>query len=218
MYSFSQRSDTNVVDEPFYACYLSKTNANHPGKEEILATQSSDEEMVKRDLFQRHEKPILFIKNMAHHIEILDESFLSTCINIFLIRNPKQIIASYAEVIDNPNMRDIGIESEYRLFEKLKKNNPIVIDSGLVLENPESILRQVCTRSGINFEMEMLHWPAGPKPYDGIWAPYWYSNVHRSTGFEKQIKAERPLTDRLQELSNKATEYYDQLFQYALKP
>jgi hypothetical protein len=218
MYSFAQRSDTVVVDEPFYACYLSKTNVSHPGKEKVLATQSSDENKVKRDLFQVHERPILFIKNMAHHIEVLDDTFLSTCINVFLIRNPKQIIASYAEVIDNPDMRDIGIEYQYRLFEKQKSHNPIVIDSGLVLENPESILRQMCARAGINFEMEMLHWPAGPKPYDGAWAPYWYSNVHLSTGFEKQFTRERPLPDRLLALSRKATEYYEQLFQYALKP
>jgi len=110
MYSFAQRSDTAVVDEPFYACYLSKTNVMHPGREEVLATQSSDEDNVKQNLFQKHGKPILFIKNMAHHIEVLDDAFLSRCINIFLIRNPKQIIASYAEVIDNPELRDIALD------------------------------------------------------------------------------------------------------------
>jgi hypothetical protein len=140
------------------------------------------------------------------------------CTTIFLIRNPKQIIASYAEVINNPGMRDIGIECEFRLFQALKGDNPIVIDSGLVLENPESILRQVCERVKIKFENAMLHWPAGPKSYDGVWAPYWYSNVHRSTGFERQSTSERPLPDRLLALNKRATEYYEQLFQYALKP
>lgn len=218
MYSFAQRKDTVVVDEPFYACYLSKANVNHPGKDEVLRAQSSDEEIVKQSIFREHKKPVLFIKNMAHHIEVLDEGFLTNCSTIFLIRNPKQIISSYAEVIDNPGMRDIGIEYEFQLFQKLRSSNPIVIDSGLVLENPESILRQVCERVKIKFEKDMLHWPAGPKPYDGVWAPYWYSNVHRSTGFEKQSTSERPLPDRLRVLSEKATEYYEQLYQYALKP
>lgn len=218
MYSFAQRKDTIVVDEPFYACYLSKTNVTHPGKHEVLKAQSSEEEIVKQSIFREHKKPVLFIKNMAHHIEVLDGGFLPKCISIFLIRNPKQIIASYAEVISNPSMRDIGIEFEFRLFQKLKGNSPIVIDSGLVLENPESILRQVCERVKIKFERGMLHWPAGPKPYDGVWAPYWYSNVHRSTGFEKQSTSERTLPDSLRALSEKATEYYEQLFQYALKP
>jgi hypothetical protein len=30
----------------------------------------------------------------------------------------------------------------------------------------------------------MLHWPAGPRASDGIWAPYWYDAVWKSTGFE----------------------------------
>jgi hypothetical protein len=219
MYSFAQRSDTTVVDEPFYACYLSKTKVNHPGKEEVLKAQSSDEEIVKKQLFRNHEKPVLFIKNMAHHIAVLErDDFLEQCISVFLIRNPKQLIASYAEVMEKPAMRDIGIEHEYHLFEKLKHKHPIVIDSGLVLENPESVLRQVCERVGLNFESEMLSWPSGPKPYDGVWAPYWYANVHRSTGFEKQSTSERPLPDHLYSLYEEADVYYKKLLQYALTP
>lgn len=26
-------------------------------------------------------------------------------------------------------------------------------------------------------------WKAGPRPEDGVWAPYWYSAVHKSTEF-----------------------------------
>jgi hypothetical protein len=218
MYSFAQRSDTEVVDEPFYACYLSITGVEHPGKEEVLSSQSSDEKIVKQELFQKGAKPVLFIKNMAHHIEVLNDDFLSQCINIFLIRDPKQLIASYAQVIDNPSMRDIGIEYEYELFQKVSDQKSIVIDSGLLLQNPESVLRQVCERTGIKFESEMLRWKAGPKEYDGVWAPHWYANVHRSTGFEKQATSDRPLPKKLEPLNESASVYYQKLLQYALKP
>lgn len=218
MYSFAQRSDTVVSDEPFYACYLSKTRADHPGKNEVLKAQSLNEEIVKQALFKKYDKPVLFIKNMAHHIEILNEDFLSQCVNIFLIRDPKQIIASYAQVIENPVMRDIGIEHEYQLFEKTKSQNPVVIDSGLLLQNPESVLRQVCERIAIPFERQMLQWPSGPKSYDGIWAPHWYANVHKSTGFEKQPTSERTLPEFLNSLYEKASFFYDNLLQHAIKP
>ena len=38
MYSFAQRSDTKVLDEPFYAYYLTNVNTkvDHPGKREII--------------------------------------------------------------------------------------------------------------------------------------------------------------------------------------
>lgn len=218
MYAFAQRSDTTVSDEPFYACYLSKTHANHPGKNEVLKAQSSNEEIVKRELFKKNELPVLFIKNMAHHLEVVNNDFLTRCINIFLIRDPKQIIASYAQVIENPVMRDIGIEYEYQLFQKVEHQKPVVIDSGLLLEKPESVLHQLCDKVGIEFERQMLCWPAGPKVYDGIWAPHWYANVHRSTGFEKQPTSERPLPVHLNSLYQSASVFYNELLQHALKP
>jgi hypothetical protein len=219
MYSFAQRSDTLVVDEPFYAMYFSKTDVDHPGKADVLKAQSGDEEKVKSEVFSKHSKPVYFIKNMAHHIEVMgDRHFLSKCINIFLIRNPKQIIASYAQVIEKPVMRDIGIEYEWKLFDELNDPKSIVLDSGLLLENPESVLKQVCERAGIAFEKQMLTWQSGQKPYDGIWAPHWYANVHKSSGFEKQQTSERALPDQLKPLAEQADVYYKKLLQHAIRP
>lgn len=219
MYSFAQRSDTLVEDEPFYACYLARVDVDHPGKDEVLATLSGDEEEVKRKLFSEHSRPNVFIKNMAHHIEVLNDfSFMDQCVNIFLIRNPKQIIASYSQVIEKPTLRDIGIEFEHHLFQKIKHDNPIVIDSGILLQNPESVLKKVCERVGIGFEKQMLSWPAGRKPYDGIWAPYWYSNVHQSTGFDKQPTSERKLPENLTTVYEQARPFYEDLLKYAITP
>ena len=188
MYSFAQRPDTIVLDEPFYAVYLSRTLAEHPGKDEVLRAQSCDEKVVLSEIFCEQPKPVLFVKNMAHHIEVLDKAFLKKVINVFLIRNPVHIIASYAEVIREPVMRDIGIQYQHQLFAQLQDEGdvPVIIDSGRVLEDPPSVIAQLCARIGIDYTDAMLHWPAGPKPYDGVWAPYWYENVHRSTCFEKQ--------------------------------
>lgn len=219
MYSFAQRSDTQVVDEPFYAMYFSKTEVDHPGKQDVLKAQSPDEEEVQAQIFSDRAKPVFFIKNMAHHIEVMNNlDFLSKCVNIFLIRNPKQIIASYAQVIDKPVMRDIGIEYEWKLFDELNDPKSIVLDSGLLIENPESVLKQVCERAGIEFQKQMLTWQAGPKPYDGVWAPHWYANVHKSTGFEKQPTSERALPDHLKPLAEEADVYYKKLLTHAIRP
>ena len=42
MRSFENRKDTVVFDEPFYAHYLSVTELNHPGRDEILDFQSTN--------------------------------------------------------------------------------------------------------------------------------------------------------------------------------
>lgn len=219
MYSFAQRKDTIVLDEPFYAFYLNKSGADHPGKEEVMQDQPIDEKVVLKSVFSEWNNEVLFIKNMAHHIELMDEAYLSDVQNIFLIRNPTQIIASYAQVIENPVMRDIGIEYQYQLFNRLvdRGQRPLVIDSGTILENPETILAKICTASGISFTTDMLKWPPGPKPYDGVWARHWYANVHTSTGFEKQPTSTRPLPRHLEPLNAKAHHFYEKLLAFSIK-
>lgn len=51
-----------------------------------------------------------------------------------------------------------------------------------LIANPEGMLRAMCSHAGLPFDSAMLRWPAGPKPYDGVWASYWYRSVHQSTG------------------------------------
>ncbi len=50
----------------------------------------------------------------------------------------------------------------------------------------------LCAEIGLEFTTAMLHWPAGPRAYDGVWAAHWYNAVHRSTGF---AGAEGPLPE-----------------------
>src|SRR5688500_4788425 len=118
MYSFAQRDDTTVFDEPFYALYLNKTGVHHPSAEEVLASQPCDEGLARAAIINHRGSEVVFVKNMAHHMEVLQQPFFDRGVNIFLIRNPKQIIASYAQVIDQPTLRDIGLEYQFKLFEQ----------------------------------------------------------------------------------------------------
>jgi hypothetical protein len=220
MYSFAQRADTVVLDEPFYAFYLHKSGIVHPGKDEVLKSQPIDEGEVSKKIFEEGPNKILFIKNMAHHLELMDQGFVDRVTNVFLIRNPEQILASYSQVIEAPTLRDIGVEYQFQLFERLRKKGqtPLVMDSGVILRDPESVLKKLCSIIGIPFMTEMLHWNPGPKEYDGVWARYWYANVHKSKGFELQPTSNRPLAPHLRELNNNAQHYYEKLLSFSLQP
>jgi hypothetical protein len=61
---------------------------------------------------------------------------------------------------------------------------PPVVDAERFLRDPRSQLQALCSTLGIAFTERMLHWPAGPRASDGVWAPHWYAAVWRSTGFE----------------------------------
>lgn len=215
MYSFAQRQDTAVLDEPFYGCYLNNASLenHHPSQEEVLQTMELNAAQVVENINSLSETTQVFVKGMAHHY--LDES--PSCIlnwnNILLIRHPKKLIASFAKVIQTPTLNDIGIKKASELFLFLKKNGktPIVIDSDELLKNPESYLRKLCGLLKIPFSEKMLQWKKGGIPEDGIWAKHWYGNVHNSEGFAVQKSSFQPLPMHLKPLLEEALPYYETL-------
>lgn len=222
MYSFAQRTDTTVVDEPLYAHYLSKTNTEveHPGTPEILASQSQDgNQVVEEVILGPYPTPVAFFKQMTHHLIVLDEAFLGQTDHILLIRDPKAIINSYAKVIPNPSHADIGIQKQVELFRKLKKLNRLkaVLDTTQLLLNPSQVLTQLCEQLEIPFDESMLQWEAGPRKEDGVWAPYWYANVHQSTGFQPYQPKTINLPAQLEDLAAECEIYYKELFEEAIK-
>ena len=220
MYAFAQRDDTIAVDEPLYAHYLRVTGIDHPGREETLNSQENDGEKVVRNvILGEYDKPIVFLKQMTHHLVDLDLRFMEHTKNILFIRDPKQIIASYAQVRPDVTMQDVGIEKQWWLFNYLTENNfsRLVLDSNEILRSPQNVLQQLCAAISISFSDAMLHWPAGPKKEDGVWAKYWYDNVHRSTGFEKQKTSERELPEYLRPLYEDCKVYYERLYPYSIK-
>jgi hypothetical protein len=220
MYSFAQRSDTLVIDEPLYAHYLVNSKAEHPGKNDVIASQENDGEIVVRDIILKdYDKEVVFMKQMTHHLINIDESFMKKVVNVFLIRNPKQLISSLSQVIGNVTMRDTGIKRQYELYEKLisQNLNPVVIDSGEILKDPETVLNKFCESLEIPFKIEMLGWKAGSIKEDGIWAKYWYENVHSSSGFEKQSTSERKFPEEFKELYEECLTYYEKMYEKSIK-
>jgi len=220
MYSFAQRPDTIVFDEPLYAHYLRVTGANHPGRTEVLHSQENDgNKVVNAIIHTTYDKPVVFFKQMTHHLVEVQTDFLQDVFNIIYIRDPKQIISSYAQVRPDVNAQDIGIEKQWELYNLLiTYQQPfVVLDSGEILKNPEKVLTALCEALQIPFYKEMLQWPAGPKPEDGVWAKHWYSNVHKSTHFEKQETSSRELPDYLQPLYLESKRYYDSLYKHSIK-
>ena len=64
----------------------------------------------------------------------------------------------------------------------------------------------------------MLSWPPGPRDSDGVWAPYWYDNVIRSTGFVPVAASGEPpaLPPALGALAEQCVPYYERLARYKL--
>lgn len=220
MYSFAQRKDTQVYDEPLYGYYLSHTTtkAHHPGAEEILASMENNGTKVIEMMMGAHKKPVVFFKNMTHHLLHIDRSFMKNCKHIILTRNPKEMLPSFAKVISNPSMNDVGYALQTDLMDYFDKLDipVVVLDSKRILSNPEAILLELCRQIGIPFNVKMLKWKSGDRPEDGVWAKYWYANVHKSQGFNEYTAKSKAFPERLKPLLDSCIPHYELLMKRAV--
>jgi hypothetical protein len=199
MRAWENRGDCAVSDEPLYAHYLAQTGLDHPGREEVIAAGDADWRSVTTALTGPSPggQPVWYQKHMSHHLlPHIDHGWIHKLTNVFLIRDPAAVVGSYVKTRASVTPEDIGVLQQLHLFDEIADRvgaAPPVIDADDFLTSPEPHLRNLCGYLGIAFTPRMLSWPPGPRASDGVWAPYWYSAVLKSTGFE----ATSPRTNRL---------------------
>ncbi len=220
MRAFENRSDCQVVDEPFYAAYLAQTGLDHPMRDEVLAAQPTDPDAVVAEL-ARLDAPVVYEKHMTQHmLPGFPLAWAAARRNAFLIREPAEVLASYTQKRAEVTLQDIGVVRQRELFEReadrLGKAPPVVRGAD-VLADPRGVLSRLCGALGLHFEDAMLSWPAGRRASDGVWAPAWYDAVERSTGFASpRPEPPRTLPPDLQSIADAARPHYEALAPYAL--
>jgi hypothetical protein len=218
MRSWENRPDTVVADEPLYAFFLSRTGIEHPGRDAILLSQPNDWPAVLRDLTSAAlpaGRTVFYQKHMTHHLlPEVDRRALAPLRHAYLIRDPRELLASYAKVRGEPTLDDLGLRQQAEIFETL--GGP-VIEARDLLERPEGVLRALCAALGVPFDAAMLGWPPGRRDTDGVWGPYWYDSVWRSTGFGPYRPPAGPLPARLVPLAERCLPYYERLYPHRLR-
>ena len=220
MYSFANRSDTAVVDEPLFGYFLKHTGAWRPSREEVLATMETDPQKVIDSLLEPStDMPVYFMKHMANQLVDLNLDFLDSFKNVVLIRDPKDVLLSYSKQVEEPTLLDTAYKMQADLIDHFSKvGTPfIVLNARNVLLNPEGQIRVLCDKLNIHFQSSMLNWGAGPREEDGVWAKYWYNSVHESTGFGSYREKDGELPSNLNPLYDECMEYYGKLERLQLK-
>ena len=220
MRAWENRADTVVVDEPLYGYYLARTGIEHPGRDEVIASMPGDWQSVLSELTSGPLPggcSVFYQKHMTHHLlPEVDRSALAGLTHAFLIRDPRQLLASYARVRSQPTLADLGLEQQAEIFRAF--GGP-VIDSADILRDPRAALYALCGALGVDFDPAMLAWRPGPRPTDGVWAKYWYDSVWRSTGFgpyREPSGAELP--SDLEYLAAECMPYYEELADERIRP
>ena len=223
MRSFSSRPDCFVSDEPFYGAFLKETGADHPMRDEVIASMETDWFKIAEAMAgdPPDGSPLWYQKQMAHHMAgPVAPDDIRNVTHAFLIRDPRRIVASYARKRQAVTADDLGVKLVREFFEREADrlgSPPPVVDSADVLANPAGTLSALCSALGIPWTDAMLQWPAGRHPEDGIWASHWYGRVEASTGFEGEEDAELPKLDpHLQAVADACEEDYQAMARFRL--
>jgi Sulfotransferase domain len=223
MRSWEHRPDTVVVDEPLYAHYLATTGIDHPGREEIITSMPTDIGAAIAGLLAPVPDGIrvFYQKQMTHHlIDDVPRGWIAELVNVLLIRDPAEVVASYMKSRSEVNLLDIGLPQQVSLYDDLMAAGrpPLVLDSADFLREPAVYLRGLCDLVGVEFSAAMLHWPVGRRDSDGVWGPYWYDAVWRSTGFEPYRRRSVELTGRAAQVAEQAGPLYARLAAHRWHP
>jgi len=217
MRSWENRSDTVVIDEPFYGPFLAHSGENHPLKDQVIADQGSDYSAVMKRLLapQAENIRVFYQKHMAHHMldmAFVQEHLITPFSHAFLIRDPRDVVRSYVRKYPNITAEALGYNRQVKIFNLVKNatgNKPPVIESVDVLNNAKEVLKKLCHALNVDFDEAMLNWPTGYRNSDGVWAKHWYNRVIESTGFKPYQQKDTPLTAREAEVAAACQDDYE---------
>jgi hypothetical protein len=223
MRSWGSRGDAVVCDEPLYAHYLLATgDRRHPGYEETIASHETDVAAVVRWLTGPLPpgKTVFYQKHMAHHLlPGMETDWIDSLTNAFLIREPREMLTSLAELLPEPRLEDTGLPQQLALFERIISRTgktPPVLDAADVLRDPRGVLASLCEAVGAPFDDAMLRWAPGPRNTDGAWAPFWYDKVYQTTTFAAYRPKDVELPERLEPLHAECDRLYQRLYEFRL--
>jgi hypothetical protein len=190
----AERGDFTVVHEPF--SYLAEFGyADVAG---TRVTSAPDLIAMLRDLGSRTR---VFAKETTgkRYPEVLaSPSFLaSDAVHTFLIRHPRETIASYVTLNPDAPVHKIGFESLYEVYAsvtRLTGRSPVVVDAADLMRQPVAVISAYCARAGIPFLPAAMRWKPADRPEWEL-SRRWHAGVASSSGFAVADAAARADVD-----------------------
>ncbi len=221
--TFAQRSDTEVVHEPFCDVYFFskwRRSTRFGDCEELLDYSSAQAiEQISAKV-----APLVFTKEHAYQaLPYIDRDFLASSINSFILRHPLEVIGSWYRVKESPTEEEFGFSTLNQIWQIVTeelKQKPILVDATRFRNNPEQVLRKYCQEIGIEFDSQMLSWNNGQlqewSPREAEFHAKWHSTLDKSTTIMPPTEVEVEVRTEDLELFESALEVYNKLFPLAL--
>jgi hypothetical protein len=184
---FIERDDATVLHEPFsHAYYFGEERRSDRYSDRAPAPDQSFR-AVRERVLGVDDAPIVFMKDMAYQASpIADRDFYDHFRNTFIIRDPREALASLARKWPEFTTEEAGYHDQGRLFDLVTgelRQPPVVVDAADLRSRPREVVEAYCEAVGIPHRDEALRWEA--RPVD-IWQDWtgWHDDAERSRGIE----------------------------------
>ncbi len=186
---FIERGDFSVMHEPFSMVYYMHEQRADAAHVNFDSDEAVDYDSIRNRILQAAERRPICFKDMCYHCHdhlIHDEAFLEKTTHVFLIRDPRQTIASHYAKNPKVTSEEIGYEKQASVFRKVKQLTgapPAVIAAEDLQDDPAGLLRALCQRIGVEDRSDALNWPAGQREEWKNWK-LWHREVAQSSGIQ----------------------------------
>jgi len=171
-------------------------------------------------------------KHMAiHMLPEVDLGWMSdpSFVHCFLIRDPREVIASMTEFRDLQTVAAsqgaeaaaqlVGIPQLQRIYDQVCSLGQVstVLDANRVLSDPVTVLSAFCSKVGLPFDPKQdISWPEGQHPEDGAWAPLWYQKVFATTQLKPYKSGEAKVPPGLSKVVDACMPTYEKLYELSV--
>jgi Sulfotransferase domain len=177
----AERGDFTVVHEPF--SYLAEFGYTDVGGTRVTSAPELIDALrslaARKPVFAKETTGKRYPEVLAHpHFLARD------ALHTFLIRHPRETIASYRTLNPDAPLHKIGFESQYEIFAEVKRRTrrvPVVVDADDLMRVPARIVAAYCERVGIEFRPQALAWQPADR-HEWELSRRWHVDVASSTG------------------------------------
>lgn len=213
-----ERGDLECLHEPFlHYYYLRRCNKPLPHFESE-ADQPTEYAEVRDLILRRAEHAALFIKDMSYYVMpglLEDTGFCRRIRHCFLLRDPMSAIMSYYRLDNSITLDEIGIESQWRLFQGLRAlgiKDSIVIEAESVQADPVSSMRRFWRELGLDNREQALRWDDSSPPQDWQYVEGWHQSVSTSSGIRAPApRNQERMAEEFKRLCSEAPQLEDYL-------
>jgi hypothetical protein len=181
----AERGDFQMLHEPF-------SNLAEFGTVKVGDHQVGSEAELLAAIRELAEAGPVFFKDTTDERYpglLSDAGFLGRdAVHTFLIRHPRETIASYYALNPEVRLHQIGGESQYEIYAAVAERRtdpPVVIDAADLVTEPQALVKTYCAAIGIPFEPDALNWKPGER---SEWQPTarWHAEASSSSGFSSE--------------------------------